>query len=55
MTTHELLTMLSRLPHDAVIQVDNNGVTLEPTNIIVEMSPDLYERRDHVILKVENN
>lgn len=51
MTTHELLTMLSRLPHDAVILVDNNDTILEPTNIVVEMSPDLYEQRDHIIIK----
>ena len=53
MTTHELITMLSRLPHDAAVQVDNNGDLIEPTNIIVEISPDLYEQRDHIIFKCE--
>lgn len=52
MTAHELLTILSRLPHDAVIYVDINGAIIEPQQITVEMSPDLYEQRDHVILKV---
>lgn len=51
MTAHELLTILSRLPHDAIIQVDANGDISEPDIINVEMSPDLYEQRDHVILK----
>jgi hypothetical protein len=51
MTTQELLTTLTRLPHDAIIQVDNNGVIIEPVNIVVEMSTDLYEQRDHIILK----
>lgn len=50
MTAQELLTMLTRLPHDAIIQVDNNGEIIEPVNISVEMSPDLYEQRDHIIL-----
>ena len=53
MTTHELLTILSRLPHDAIILVDNNDDVLEPTNVIVEISPDLYEQRDHIILKCD--
>ena len=52
MTAHELLTILSRLPHDAIIQVNNDGDIIEPDNITVEMSPDLYEQRDHVILNV---
>lgn len=52
MTTHELLTILSRLPHDAIIQIDNNGDTLEPERVTVEMSTDLYEQRDHVILNI---
>jgi hypothetical protein len=51
MTTQELLTMLTRLPHDAIIQVDHDGDIIEPINILVEMSPDLYEQRDHIILK----
>ena len=54
MLARELLTMLSRLPHDAVVVVNNNGTILEIENITVEMSPDLYEQRDHVILKLEN-
>ena len=53
MKAHQLLTMLSRLPHDAIIQVDNNGDIIEPINILVEISPDLYEQRDHIILKCE--
>lgn len=53
MTAHELLTILSRLPHDAIILVDNSGDIIEPTNIIVEMSPDLYEQRDHIILTIK--
>ena len=55
MTAHELLTILSRLPHDAIITIDNNGIYLELEKINVEMSTDLYEQRDHVILKTENN
>ena len=51
MTAHELLTILSRLPHDAIIQVDNNGDIIEVDYITVEMSADLYEQRDHIILK----
>lgn len=50
MTSQELLTMLTRLPHDAVIMVDNNGEITEPYKIAVEMSTDLYEQRDHIIL-----
>lgn len=50
MTAHELLTILSRLPHDAVIMTECNGDILEPENITVEMSTDLYSARDHVIL-----
>lgn len=53
MTAHELMTMLSRLPHDAVIYAEINGDIVEPYQIGVEMSPDLYEQRDHVILKCE--
>ncbi len=53
MTAHELLTMLSRLPHDAVIYAEINGDTVEPYKMDVEMSPDLYEQRDHIILKCE--
>ena len=52
MTAHELLTILSRLPHDAIITVDANGVLMEPDGVRVEMSPDLYETRDHVIVEV---
>ena len=51
MTSQELLTMLTRLPHDAVIMADNNGEITEPYNIHVEMSTDLYEQRDHIILQ----
>lgn len=51
MISQELLTMLTRLPHDAIIMVDNNGEIIEPINILVEMSTDLYEQRDHIILK----
>ena len=51
MTAHELLTILSRLPHDAIIYVDNNGGIIAPNYITVEMSTDLYEARDHIILK----
>lgn len=54
MTAHELLTILSRLPHDAIIYVDINGVMIEPDRITVEMSPDLYEQRDHVIFICKN-
>ena len=53
MTTHELLTILSRLPHDAIITIDNNGEYFEVERVAVEMSTDLYEQRDHVILKRE--
>lgn len=53
MTAHELLTILSRLPHDAIIQISNNGDILEPNGVTVEMSADLYEQRDHIILNVE--
>ncbi len=49
MTAHELLAILSRLPHDAIIQIDNNGTMSEPDRITVEMSADLYEQRDHII------
>jgi hypothetical protein len=52
MITHELLTILSRLPHDAVILIDNSGDILEPDRVTVEMSSDLYEQRDHVILNI---
>lgn len=55
MTAHELLTMLSRLPHDAVVMVENNGNILEPDNIIVEMSTDLFQTRDHIILKCKDH
>jgi hypothetical protein len=51
MTSQELLTMLTRLPHDAIIMVDNNGEIIEPYKMNVEMSTDLYEQRDHIILK----
>ena len=54
MTAHELMTMLSRLPHDAVIYVEVNGDMTEPDRISVEMSPDLYEQRDHIILECKN-
>ena len=50
MTAHELLTILSRLPHDAIIQVNNGGIVVEPLQVNVEMSTDLYEQRDHVLL-----
>ena len=53
MTVHDIIAMLTRLPHDAVILIDNNGDYLEPVNVSVEMSPDLYEQRDHVIFKCE--
>jgi hypothetical protein len=53
MTAHELLTILSRLPHDAIIQINNNGNVSEPDGVTVEMSPDLYEQRDHVILNIK--
>lgn len=53
MTARELLTMLSRLPHDAVILINAGGELLEVENITAEMSPDLYEQRDHVIIKTE--
>lgn len=52
MTAHELLTILSRLPHDAIIQINNNGDVSEPDGVTVEMSADLYEQRDHVILNI---
>lgn len=55
MTVHEIVTMLTRLPHDAVVLVDNNGDFLEPIRISVEMSPDLYEQHDHVIFECEQN
>jgi hypothetical protein len=51
MTSQELLTMLTRLPHDAVIMVEHNGEIIEPYKMNVEMSTDLYEQRDHIILK----
>ena len=51
MTAHELLTILSRLPHDAVIMIDNDGIYNDLANVYVEMSTDLYSGRDHVILK----
>ena len=51
MTAHQLLTMLSRLPHDSIIQVNTNGETIEPYNVYVEISPDLYQQRDHVVLE----
>lgn len=53
MTAHELLTILSRLPHDAIIQINNNGTVSEPDGVTVEMSTDLYEQRDHVILNIK--
>lgn len=53
MLARELLTMLSRLPHDAVVLVDNGKQLKEINNIIVEMSTDLYEQRGHVIIKLE--
>ena len=53
MLARELLTMLSRLPHDAIVLVDDGEQLQEIKNIIIEMSPDLYEQRDHVIIKLE--
>ena len=53
MTVHEIVAMLTRLPHDAVILVDNNSALLEVSGVSVEMSTDLYEQRDHVIFKCE--
>ena len=50
MTAHELLTILSRLPHDATIMVKTKSGIIAPEYVNVEMSPDLYEQRDHVIL-----
>lgn len=52
MTTHELLTILSRLPHDAIIQIYKDGIISEPDSVSVEMSTDLYQQRDHIILNV---
>ncbi len=52
MTVHELFTILSRAPHDAVVLVNAGGDPLEVEKIIVQMSPDLYETRDHVIVEV---
>ncbi|MBR4123764.1 MAG: hypothetical protein IKT93_05040 [Clostridia bacterium] len=54
MTAHELLTILSRLPHDAIITINNNGVYYGVEQVAVEMSTDLFEQRDHVILKTED-
>lgn len=51
MTARELLTMLARLPHDAIIQVDHDDEIIEPINILVEISTDLYQQRDHIILQ----
>lgn len=53
MTAHELLTILSRLPHDAIITVNINGVMIDLNGVNVEMSNDLYQQRDHVILEIE--
>lgn len=54
MTAHELLTILSRLPHDAIITIDTGGGDLKnPDGVHVEMSTDLFETRDHVILYCE--
>lgn len=53
MTAHELLTILSRLPHDAVISVNVGGDLLEVDQITVQMSTDLYEHRDHIIIELE--
>lgn len=53
MTSHELLAILSRLPHDAIITVDADGVMIEPDGVAVQMSPDLFEARDHIILTCE--
>ena len=52
MTVHELFTILSRAPHDAIVLVDAGGDPLEAKKIIVQMSADLYEARDHVIIEV---
>lgn len=51
MTAHELLTILSRLPHDAIITVLYNNEYIEPNSTSVIMSTDLYEQRDHIILE----
>lgn len=53
MTAHELLAILSRLPHDAIITVDAGGDLVSPDGVSVEMSTDLFETRDHIILVCE--
>lgn len=53
MLARDLLTMLSRSPHDAVILIDDGAELKEIESVIVEMSTDLYESRDHIIIKVE--
>ena len=54
MTARELLTILSRLPHDAFIMIDTGGGDLkEPDGVSVEMSTDLFETRDHIVLTCE--
>lgn len=52
MLARDLLTMLSRLPHDAVILIDNGAELKEIESVIAEMSTDLYESRDHIIIKL---
>ena len=54
MTARELLTILSRLPHDAIISVDYNGELIDLCSVGVDMSTDLYEQRDHIILKCKD-
>ena len=51
MTSHELLTILSRLPHDAIITVLYKDDYIEPNSASVLMSTDLYQERDHIILE----
>jgi hypothetical protein len=52
MLARDLLTMLSRLPHDAVILIDTGKGLKEIESVIAEMSTDLYEARDHIIIKL---
>lgn len=52
MLARDLLTMLSRLPHDAVILIDNGAELKEIESVTAEMSTDLYESRDHIIIKL---
>lgn len=53
MLARDLLTMLSRLPHDAVILIDTGTELKDISTVIAEMSTDLYESRDHIIIKLD--